>query len=311
MLIQTSVTAELTQLIDAVGDDADAGLKAILDQIATLPMDEQREAMHDLLPSLGSMYAGAVSEASTVFFDSLMEIQEVRAPVATDIVPEPDVGRWHSLAGWSMRDSIFERGGMALIYSMLSGGLTRILSEVSADTMIGNAEIQTERMRAQRVPSAGCCAFCGMLASRFAGYTSERSAGKVVGRGQPVESTIRGYRANGTAIRKSGGQARGVRERGSRSLGEDFHDDCRCKIVIVTEANEVQLRADADRYYDAYRDAADKINSGLTLTKVQTKESDGTLHNQYTWVHDQAGATTPKSRTNMIVNSMRRDLDVS
>lgn len=311
MLIQMGVTEELTRIINQVGEDADEGLKAILQQIAGLPLSEQQTAMHDLLPTLGAAYTGATSEASTVFFENLMEVQEVARPVPTDIVPEPEADRWHALAGWAMRESVIERGGALLMYSMLSGGLSRILSEISADTMIGNAAIQTQRMRSQRVPSAGCCAFCGMLASKFAGYSSEASAGKVVGRGQPVEATILGYRANGTAIRKSGGQSRGISARGSRAMGEDFHDGCNCKVVIVTEENEVQLRADADRYYESYRDAADRVNSGYERKVTTYKLDDGTLKNRYEWIDAKGRSRNAKERTNDILNAMRQDLDVS
>lgn len=311
MLIQTSMTAELTQLINEIGDDADAGLKAIIGQIAGLPIKQQREAMHDLLPQLGNMYAGAASTASTVFFDSLMELQEVPAPVASDIVPEPDTDRWHALAGWAMADSVMERGGALLMYSMLSGGLTRILSEISADTMIGNAEIQTQSMRSQRVPSAGCCAFCGMLASKFAGYSSERSAGKVVGRGQPVKRNVIGYRSGGRPMYRSGGQARGIRERGSRRIGEDFHDYCRCKVVIVTEQNEVQLRADADKYYESYRAAYEKVNDGYERRVTSYELEDGRTKNRYEWIDSKGRTRSPKDRTNDILNAMRQDLDVS
>lgn len=311
MLLQLGMTEELTRLIDQVGDEADAGLKAILQQVAGLPLSQQQEAMHDLLPSLGAAYAGATSEASTVFFENLMEVQEVARPVPTDIAPEPEADRWHALAGWAMRESVIERGGALLMYSMLSGGLTRILSEISADTMIGNAAIQTQRMRSQRVPSAGCCAFCGMLASKFAGYSSEASAGKVVGRGQPVDATILGYTERGVAIRKSGGQARGLRERGSRAIGEDFHDDCRCKVVIVTEENEVQLRADADQYYDSYRDAFDKVNAGYERKVTTYKLDDGTLKNRYEWIDAKGRSRSPKEQTNDILNAMRRDINVA
>lgn len=300
MIIPASVPNEFRQLTNLIDDEADAGLQALLTQISGLSIADQREALHDVLPALGDQFAGASSEISTVYFESLMEIQEVKRPVATEIVDAPDSSRWHSLIGWGTSDRTLERGGFALMYSLLAGGLQKILTEISADTMIGNAQIQNESMRSQRVPAAGCCAFCAMLASRFADYKSSRSAGEVVGRGIPVgEGKGKG----------SYGRGRGLKTRGSQALGEKFHDECRCKIVIVTEKNEAELRTLADGYYDSYRDSADKVNDGLTL-KVTDISSEERLKNKYEWVQADGKSRNAKERTADILTAMRLDLGV-
>ena len=300
MIIPASVPNEFRQLTNLIDDEADAGLQALLTQISGLSIVDQREVLHDVLPALGDQFAGAYSEISTVYFESLMELQEVKRPVATEIVDAPESSRWHSLIGWGTSDRTLEHGGFALMYSLLAGGLQKILTEISADTMIGNAQIQNESMRSQRVPAAGCCAFCAMLASRFADYKSSRSAGEVVGRGIPVgEGKGKG----------SYGRARGLKTRGSQALGEKFHDDCRCKIVIVTEKNEAELRTLADGYYDSYRDSADKVNDGLTL-KVTDISSEERLKNKYEWVQADGISRNAKERTADILTTMRLDLGV-
>lgn len=300
MIIPARVTNEFRLLTDQVDDEASKAMQELLAQVSGMPIVDQREALHDVLPALGDQFAGASSEVSTVAFAALMEIQEVKRPVATEIVNAPDSSRWHSLIGWGASDRTLERGGYALMYSFLSGGLQKILTEISADTMIGNAQIQNEPMRSQRVPAAGCCAFCAMLASRFADYKSSRSAGEVVGRGIPVgEGKGRG----------SYGRGRGLKTRGSQALGEKFHDDCRCKIVIVTEKNEAELRTLADGYYDSYRESADKVNDGLTL-KVTDISSEERLKNKYEWVQADGKSRNAKERTADILTAMRLDLGV-
>lgn len=302
MIIQAGVTAEYRNLLDPIYADADAGLRSVLAETAGSSLGDREAALHDVLPLLGGASSDAVSTISAAFFDSLMEIQEVRRPVASDILAPADPKVWHALIGWAFSDSkgvsVLERGGEALLYSLLSGGLTRSLARAGADTMIGNAGIQSELMRSQRVPQAGCCSFCAMLASRFAGYSSQASAGKVVGRGQPVESN---FRADGS--RRSGGQARGLRPRGLRQIGEDYHDNCRCSIVIVTEGNYTELQNKAEDYYEAYREASDKVNDGLTLRTTDISTPDR-LKNKYEWVKSDGTVTTPKSRTNEIVRAM-------
>ena len=253
----------------------------------------------DLLPVLGDQYASATGEVAAVFSGELMELQEVKKPVAPETLALPPAQSWHALAGFGTTDRIFERGGMLLAYSLIAGGLTKRLTEFAADTMIGNAGLQTTPMRAQRVPKAGCCAFCGMLASRGAVYSQE-SGLKVGGRGVPIGEG----RGHG-----SKGRGRGIKTRGSQAIGEKFHDHCRCEVVVVTEKNEVQLQADADKYYEAYRESADKVNDGLTL-KVTDVSTDERLKNKYEWVNADGEARNAKERTADILAAMRLDLGV-
>ncbi|POH58274.1 hypothetical protein [Arthrobacter glacialis] len=301
MLISREVTAEYRSMRDTVTSNLLTEFGGLMTEVITAPAAVQREAIFEVLPALAETHLQATSAVSAAFFSGLAEMQDLPKLVLPDVL-EPSVPEfWRSLIGWGSSDRVLERGGAALMYSLIAGGLTRRMSMAAADTMIGNAAIQTTPMRSQRVPQPGCCAWCGMLASRFAAYTSEASAGKVSGRGIPVGQG----RGKG-----SRGRGRGLKPRGSQAIGEDFHDHCQCEVVVVTEENEVQLQADADRYYDQYRDAADKINDGLTLTSTDYKLADGSIKSKYTWVHDEAGATTPESRTSMIVASMRQELNV-
>lgn len=301
MLISSAVTREYRVARATVSDNLLSEFDGLVAEVASAPVATQREALFDVLPDLAETHLQATSEVSAAFFTGLAEMQELPKLITPDVLAPSLPDFWRSLIGWGSSDRVLERGGVALMYSLLSGGLTRRLSMAAADTMIANAAIQETAMRSQRVPQPGCCAFCGMLASRFAAYTSQEAAGKVVGRGIPVGQ------GRGKGSRGRGG---GLKPRGSRAIGEDFHDHCRCEVVVVTEENEVQLQADANRYYDEYRNSADKINDGLTLVSKQYKLPDGSLKNKYTWVHDEVGPTTADSRTKMIVAAMRQELNV-
>lgn len=299
MLVPYSVTQSYSLLRSSLSDAALVELDRVMRAVANEPPYVQREAMMDLLPALGNQYASATGEVAAVFSGELMELQEVKKPVAPETLALPPAQSWHALAGFGTTDRILERGGMLLAYSLIAGGLTKRLTEFAADTMIGNAGLQSTPMRAQRVPKAGCCAWCGMLASRGAVYSQE-SGLKVGGRGVPIgEGRGRG----------SKGRGRGIKTRGSQAIGEKFHDHCRCEVVVVTEKNEVQLQADADKYYEAYRESADKVNDGLTLkvTDVSTEER---LKNKYEWVNADGEARNAKERTADILAAMRLDLGV-
>lgn len=299
MLIPYSVTQGYSLLRGALSDAALVELDRLMRSFAGESPAVQREALLDLLPVLGNQYASATGEVAAAFSGELMELQEVKKPVAPEVLALPPAQSWQALAGWGTSDRVMERGGMLLAYSMLAGGLTKRLTEFAADTMIGNASIQSVATSAARVPKPGCCAFCGMLASRGAVYSTE-SAGVVGGRGIPV--------GQGKG-RGSKGRGRGIKTRGSREIGEDFHDHCRCEVVALTAGNEAQLQADADKYYEAYRESADKVNDGLTLkvTDVSTEER---LKNKYEWVNAKGEARSAKERTADIVSAMRLDLGV-
>lgn len=300
MLIPYSVTQSYSLLRGRLSDAALVELDKLMRPFASESPTVQREALMDLLPLLGSQYASATGEVAAVFSGELMELQEVRKPVAPETLELPPVQSWHALVGFGASDRVFERGGMMLAYSLLAGGLTKRLTEFAADTMIGNASIQSVSTSAARVPKAGCCAFCGMLASRGAVYSTE-SAGVVGGRGIPV--------GQGKG-KGSKGRGRGIKTRGSRAIGESFHDHCRCEVVALTAGNEAQLQADADRYYESYRESADKVNAGYTRKVTTTKLDDGRLKNKYEWIDSKDRSRDAKERTADILTAMRQDLGV-
>jgi len=292
MLIPYSATQSYSALLDKLSEDALSDLDQTMAAVTEEPPPVQQEALMEFVPVLGDQYVGASSLVSAQFFDELLDLNGLPRRREPETMESVGAKRWHSLVGWGM--SMFERGGLALVYSLLAGGLTKTLTESAADTMVGNAAIQGG-LRAQRVPRPGCCAFCGMLASRGAAYTSVESAGKVVGRGMPVGSHRK---------------AKGVHPRGAREIGEDFHDFCRCRVVVVTEDNEVEMQATAERYFDSYRAAYDKVSDGLELNVVESMTPNGDRHNEYEWVDAGGNILTPKQRQNSIVTAMRHDLGV-
>ena len=94
----------------------------------------------------------------------------------------------------------------------LQGSATRAVFDQSRDTVISNAE--RERVRWVRHARPNACGFCKMLATRTTAeaglYSSKRAALRVVGR-------------------------RGGQTRGSRKLGEKYHDHCFCTAVMVRD----------------------------------------------------------------------------
>jgi len=280
----------------ALGD-----LRALLAEVEGLEPERARRVLFQAFPALFDPYAVASSEVSASFYEEVRAAAGVPGSFTADALDGVEAPRWNGLVGFATQPAMFEQSASALMFSILSGGLTSVLSEIAADTIYGNAQNDPAAPRFQRVPKPGCCGFCGMLASRGAAYSSEAAASGVVGRGVPVERT-KG---------KRGGQGKGIRPRGSRSVGEKFHDHCKCRTVQVYDGQRVEMQAGADKYYDSYAVARDKIDAGLTLETETFKASDGSLKNRYKWVNSDGKQVSSKDKTKMIATAIRHDLEVN
>lgn len=280
----------------ALGD-----LRALLAEVEGLEPERARRVLFQAFPTLFDPYAVASSEVSASFYEEIRTISGVGGSFAADALDGVEAPRWNSLVGFATQPAMFEQAASALMFSILAGGLTSVLSEIAADTIYGNAQNDPASPRFQRVPKAGCCGFCGMLASRGAAYTSEASASGVVGRGVPVG------KGRGKGVKGRGG---GIKARGSRAVGEKFHDHCKCRTVQVYEGQQVEMQAGADKYFDSYAIARDKINAGLTLKAETFKASDGSLKNRYRWVNSDGKQVSSKDKTKMIATAIRQDLEV-
>lgn len=291
-MIPYSVVQSYSTLRSSITDAGLAELDELLASLAGEPTRVQREALKELIPELGAQYVNATSLSSAQFFEELMEMQDVKTPRAPELVPLPERKRWQSLVDWSADDYVFQHLGPNMVYSRLAGGITKQLTEAASDTMIGNAEVQGG-LSAQRVPKPGCCAFCSMIASRGAVYSPESAAG-VVGRGSPVGSSR---------------EAKAIRPRGSRKLGEKFHDFCRCEVVVVTADNYVDLQSIEKKHLDAYLDAAKNADDGRSLRWKETTLKDGTTKRKHYWVKD-GKQHTSSDKTSDILAAMRAELGI-
>ena len=115
------------------------------------------------------------------------------------------------------------------------------------ETVMASAEASGRRWR--RVSDGNPCSFCAMLVARGDAYTSEKAALYVVGRGT---DTSVNRRADGR--RRRGGQAKGVKPRGTRGLGEKFHNNCGC--TVVEQIGAWMPTAEEQRYIDLYNASA-------------------------------------------------------
>ena len=300
-MIPLSVINGYDLTLESLSTAALADLRALLSSLEDLSPERSKAILFEAFPELFDPYAAAASDVSASFYEEVRNLAGVKGSFAAETLGSVETDRWGALVGAGTQPRMLEQGASNLMFTFLSGGLTSILSTTAADTIYGNAQKDPVTTSFQRVPKPGCCGFCGMLASRGAVYSSEAAAGGVVGRGVPV------HRTKG----KRGGQGKGIKARGSQSVGQAFHDHCKCRAVQVYEGDSIELQAGADKFYDAYAAARDKVSSGLTLESQTAKASDGSLKNTYKWVDAGGNQVSSTDKTKMIATAMRHDLDVS
>lgn len=300
-MIPLSVVNGYDLTLSSLSTAALGDLRALLSEVEGMDPDRARRVLFQAFPALFDPYAVASSEVSASFYEEVRTSANVGGSFTADVMDGVETQRWNGLVGAGTQPRMLEQGAANLMFQFLAGGLTSILTAAAADTIYGNAQKERVAVGFQRVPKPGCCGFCGMLASRGAAYSSEEAASGVVGRGIPVG------KGRGKGIKGRGG---GIKARGSREIGQSFHDHCKCRAVQVYEDDYVEMQADADKYFESYAAARNKINDGLTLETVQYKAKDGSLKNKYQWVNTEGSAVSSTDKTKMIATAMRHDLDV-
>lgn len=189
----------------------------------------------------------AVAELSGQFY--VADREAAGYTTAPPSVPEYTVpeDRVHALTGWMLQPLKETDGATPDLPTALSrgkGAATRLGFDPQREIIYEMGAEDDHQVYYQRMAKPGCCAFCAMLASRGAVYTSEAAAGKVVGRGVPIPRK-----------RRRGGQAGGTQTRGTRAIGEDYHDDCRCTAVAVHESRAQAMEDAAAQWADIYHTA--------------------------------------------------------
>jgi hypothetical protein len=152
----------------------------------------------------------------------------------------------------------------------LAGSSKRMVADGSRTTVIHNAT--KEGVRWARLAAEDACAFCRMLATR-----SEKQL----------------YRSHGVIVDKIGVHrtvvvGRHGHARGSRPIGETYHDHCRCVAVPIRAGSDWVAPGYVSDWQDQYEDAAKAAGKGATfkdvLAKMRSVERGSELTDEH--VHD-------------------------
>lgn len=255
--------AERQYILSQVGRLAAADLDALWAHASALPSNEFADYVIQAFPELADPHAAMAAELAAAWY--------AESPSETDHEPVPGPlpvrEKLVASAQWAL-------GGAGLIgRDRLHGTLQRAVYDGARQTILDNAT--AEGARWARHASANACAFCALMASRGAVYTSEAAALRVTGRRPEITLGDRRAIAAGLmtreqayanreryssarAARKAGfgvGDVKVRRTRGSRDLGEKYHDGCHCIAVEVRPGRSYQPPEYVEKWADAYNTA--------------------------------------------------------
>lgn len=205
-----------------------------------------RGEMIEFMQDLNLVYGDVAASVAADYFEDLrstsLSAEGTYQAVASGSVPVDQVA---GSTGWAL--------STADPLASLVGVADRLIKQVARDTVVDNVA-RDRAARYVRVPRGPeTCAFCLMLASRGAVYSSGEVAQFVSGRGKDMSAGDRRIRATGGS-RDKGGQfvAGGRRARGSRRMGDKYHDFCDCQPVAIWSARDYPDTYDYKKYNDIY-----------------------------------------------------------
>lgn len=228
-----------------------------------LPPNEKARRLTEALADLQLVYGTDAASLATEYLDMLREGQDLPLVIADPVQPER--------VEFSVKYLLTKPAAKQLLWSTMQ----RYAMEPFRETVRLSAFAAGNGFA--RVPNAGACDFCLMLASRGAVYYSKEQA------------LLAGRAKWSTSKRGSNPNTRRINPATGKKVGDDnrYHNDCRCTAVEVSatsglpEANQIlfdlwqntfygenRLRPDATSVYgDAFTDP-----DGFDRRRLATKQ---------------------------------------
>jgi hypothetical protein len=159
---------DLRSSVDDLHRLAAGDLRSLWRQVQTA--DQAREALNDVLPLLIRSYGAAAATIAADWYDDVRD--ELRVPGRFRAIPA-EVGNRGAdvLARWSVGPLYDADPDWRRALVLVNGGLQRRITDVARDTTTFSS-VQDPQAQGWQRAGVGECAFCTMLISRGAVYTS-------------------------------------------------------------------------------------------------------------------------------------------
>ena len=265
-----------------------ADLRKVWPKLMTMRPDKVAEALALVLEEFSAKYGTASAALAAEWFEERRDLAGATGSFRAQVAALPSEERLKILARWGVGPLFGANPDPTTALSLVSGGLSRTVLMMGRDTIHESIAADPAGPRYARHASANACAFCAMLASRGAVYTSEANAGGVTGENLGGTDYRKARRLDGgvvTAERRAqilaGSRKRTIDQGGrkgrvtKRPLGEKYHDACRCTPVAVWPGQEYEPAPYVEKWRDAYLNAparpGERIDLSQTLASMRAE----------------------------------------
>lgn len=191
-----SLVAEHRQAVADVSDLVARDLRAAWSALDLTDAVAATDALLDVVPPLVDAYSEAVATLSADFYDDVRADAGVTGRFRAIPSEPPDTARSRALVRWGV-DPLFGGAGPESAWTLLNGGLQRLVLASDRDTVRGSVAADPKAHGWQRFAKPGACKFCLMLQGRGNVYSPDTArfgahdhchcvAGPAFSKGEPV-----------------------------------------------------------------------------------------------------------------------------
>lgn len=216
-------------------------LRELADFEALSP-DAAARAARQLIPELVADFGDDAAVLNRDWYDVLRAAIAAGVDFAAMLAPTWNPDQIQTELGWALLPLFPQEAGtpdFEATLGRLAGKLQWMIGESGRDTIGYSAQQDPIGTTYARHAAADACAFCRLMATRGATYLSRESALFVTGEVDPRDTdyTLRG-------------------PRGTRALGEKYHDNCRCIAVPQFPGDTLDAAPYVDQWMQDYKAAA-------------------------------------------------------
>lgn len=286
----------------------------------TLPRREQFRIVSEIFPNLMDQVLNGTGEITAQLvaeqLDAAARVTGIAVPdeFVPVAAPPPDPEALAATGRYALTQPVLSTTLDQVITSLVFahvaatvGGIVEGLNAMlGTGTDAGGDAVPYARW--MRHASANACGFCKMIATRHVGehatfYRSRQAAERVVGRTSGLTVADRRAIAAGTMTREEAlamretyssaaaakragvevGDRKAARTRGSRDLGEKWHDKCRCTAILIPPGTRPKVAPYYEQWNDDYLAAREEgasspndiVNAMNRIERARQRELSG------------------------------------
>jgi hypothetical protein len=161
--------------VDDLSTLAIRDLNEVLGFVAEESPVNQRNSLIQMLPEVVTPYVATAGDLAATWYEDL-RAAAIGGPFYATADVTVSTKQISALVRYGVKPLFGQSSSTVL--SLMGGGVQKMVAGAGRATIDTNIARDRVKVGYARIPQAGCCAFCGLLASRKAVYRSAGSAGE-------------------------------------------------------------------------------------------------------------------------------------